>query len=128
MSRTLKIYSIFLLIFSSHSYIHSVDNIGMIQGDAVSDFGFEVENITPEMAQNLDIMNNKGVVISNVRRGSPAAEAGMKKGALVVEANQQKIMTTEEFYHILNVSEEGRPVLLLIKQDGQLKFLSMRVH
>lgn len=89
--------------------------------------GFEVENITPEIAQNLGLLDEKGVIVSNVRPGSPSAWTGMKKGALIIEANKQKVSSTEEFFKVLSTTETGKPVLLLIKQDGQMRFLSMKV-
>ncbi len=101
-------------------------------GDLISNvetkLGFDVESLTPEIAQNLGLLEDKGVVVSKVRPGSPAAWTGMKKGALIVEANQQKVGSADEFYGILSKIEKGKPVLLLIKQDGQMRFLSMRVQ
>ena len=89
--------------------------------------GIDVENLTSEMANKLRLSQSKGVVINSVDPRSPAAWAGLKKGALILEVNQKKVANVEEFNEVLQKTPEGRPVLLLIKQDDATRFVSFKI-
>jgi serine protease Do len=98
-----------------------------LAGQVESKYGFEVENVTPKIAKNLGLIGDKGVVVSKVRPGSPAAWAGIQKGALVLEVNKKAIETVEEFNKALEAASAEQPILLLIKQDDQKRFISFKV-
>ncbi|KIA76667.1 putative periplasmic serine endoprotease DegP-like [Parachlamydia acanthamoebae] len=90
--------------------------------------GLEVENITPETAQKLGISGLKGgLLITQVRPGSPAYIAGIRPGAILVAVNQNTVTTVAEFQQILKDSDPSKPVLLLIKQGGFTRFVSIKV-
>jgi serine protease Do len=46
-------------------------------------FGLELQALTPELADALGVRPNAGVAVSDVERGSPAAEAGFQQGIIV---------------------------------------------
>lgn len=89
--------------------------------------GFDVEDITPEYAQKLGIKGLKGVLITQVRPGSPSYVAGIRPGAVLVAVNQNEITSVNEFQQSLKNSEAGKPILLLIKQGGFTRFVSIKV-
>jgi serine protease Do len=89
--------------------------------------GLEVENLTPEQAAKLGISNEKGVLISKVDPNGPAGWVGLKKGAVIVEVNQKKISTVEEFNETLQSTPAGKPVLFLIKQGDSSRFVSIKI-
>lgn len=89
--------------------------------------GFEVANLTPDLAEKLGVSNEKGVVISNVDANGPAAWVGLKKGAVIVEVNQKKISTVDEFNEALQGTPAGKPILFLIKQGDATRFVSIKV-
>lgn len=89
--------------------------------------GFEVDSLTPEIARNLGLTNEQGVVISKVDPGSPCAWAGIKKGALLISINHKKVQTIEDVNDALSKAEGGKPVLLLIKQGDATRYISLKV-
>lgn len=89
--------------------------------------GFEVQDLTPDMARTLGVGEDKGVVITRVEAGSPASWAGLKKGTLIVAINQKNVSNVEEFNSILQSSAQNKPVLLLVKQGEQIRFISLKV-
>lgn len=91
-------------------------------------YGFQVQTITPEIAQGLSLSDEKGVIISKVEPGTPAAWAGLRKGTVIVGANNKKIANAEEFQQALEATEKGKPFLLLIKQGNQVRYLSLQVN
>ncbi len=90
--------------------------------------GFEVENLTPDITRNLGLLGEQGVVISKVEPGSPAAWAGIKKGALLIAINQKQVQSIDDVNDALSKAESGKPVLLLVKQGEATRFVSLKVN
>lgn len=88
--------------------------------------GIEVGNLTPEIAQKLGDTETRGVVIMRVDPSSVAALAGLKKGALILAVNRQKVSTVEEFNRALAQAPKDRPILLQIKQGDLHLFVSLQ--
>ena len=59
--------------------------------------GLQVEALTPQVAEQLGVKAEHGVVITEVRSGSPAALAGLTAGMVIVEVNRQPVKTVEDF-------------------------------
>ena len=85
---------------------------------AMSDLGFSVQNLTPDLARELGLRAEKGVVVTHVDPGSAADLAGMRPGVLIEEVNRKPVANTGEFKAALAENKEHAPVLLLIK-DGE---------
>lgn len=99
-----------------------------IDAKAASDrYGFVVNNLTHELAQKHGYKEEKGVVISKIEPGSPAAWAGLRQGALIMAVNQQPINSIDDYNKIISQSEKNKPILFLIKQNGVVQFLSLKI-
>ena len=89
--------------------------------------GIEVSEMTPEIKQQLGVKLVQGVVVTKVDPSSTAAMAGLKKGAIIMGINRQKISTVDEFNKILSEAPKDRPLLLQIKQGDAYLYLSIQV-
>jgi len=81
-------------------------------------WGMQVQDITPEIAQQLGIQNAKGVVIRNVRPDSAAAEAGLQAGDLVLEIDHQKVGSADDFASMARAAQKDKKSALLLVQRG----------
>lgn len=88
--------------------------------------GIEVSNITPEVAQQKGNLQEQGVVVTKVNPSTIAALAGLKKGALILAINRQKISNVDEFNTALSNAPKDQPILLQIKQGDIYLFLSLQ--
>jgi len=80
----------------------------------LAQFGLTLQNITPELAEQLGYKKSqKGVVISAVEPGSPAALAGLQAGNLIEEINKQKVTSLQELQ--LGMKKSSHPKRLLLK-------------
>jgi serine protease Do len=91
-------------------------------------YGFDVQNLTPELAQSLGYKEERGVIISQINPSGVAAWTGLKKGALIQEVNRQKVYSVEQFNKELAAMEKGKPLLLLIKQGDTVRYISLQIN
>jgi len=88
--------------------------------------GVTVQNVTPEMAHELKISPaTKGVVVDEVSPSSRAAEAGLKPGDVIQEANHQQVKSVGEFRSAVGSRAKDDPVLLLVNREGNTLFLTV---
>jgi serine protease Do len=59
--------------------------------------GLEVGNITSAAARRLNISTRDGVIVERVGEGSPAREAGLKTGDVIVAVNQNQIHSVNDY-------------------------------
>jgi serine protease Do len=81
-----------------------------------TEFGFQVADLTPEMARRLDVADDKGVVVVGVNANSKAEKAGIQKGDLIKEVNRQDVESVGEFKKLIHAYKEGEGIDLLVKR------------
>ncbi len=80
--------------------------------------GVQVENLTPDMAQQLNVpAGTHGVVITNVDPNSTAAESGLQRGDIIQEVNRKPVANVEQFRAALRTAG-SQPLLLLVNRQG----------
>jgi serine protease Do len=62
-----------------------------------SRLGFEVRPVTADIARQLDRRSTDGVVVVGVEDGTAAAEAGIRRGDVIVEVNRSPVKTLADF-------------------------------
>lgn len=97
---------------------------GVAVNGNTSKIGIFVEPLTAEMAKSIG--KEHGVVVSRVEQRSVAAWAGVKKGAVILSVNGEKVGTPEEFYQKINQTPKGKATVIHITQDGTTRFLSLK--
>jgi serine protease Do len=89
-------------------------------------FGMQIEPITPDVAQELQIPRNRGgAVVVSVERNSPAFNAGVTPGDVILEVNKQPVSSPSQVSKALQSTAAGTPVFLLVWRDGQEQFIMM---
>jgi serine protease Do len=82
-------------------------------------WGMQVGDITPEVAQQFHLENTKGVVIQKVAPDSPSADAGLQPGDVVLEINHDKVATVSDFVgKAKDAQKDKKPALLLVQRGG----------
>ncbi len=90
--------------------------------------GLTVQTLTPDLAQQLDLMETKGVVVSQVKAGSVAALAGIRPGTVIQEVNRIPVATADEFLKIVAKTPKHHSVLLLIRVGGYSRFVALKAE
>lgn len=97
-----------------------------IASSKTNKLGIEVKPLTADIAHNLGYVDLKGVVVSKISAGSPAAMAGIKQGALITAVNHVKIDSVEAFNQQISKADPQKPILLLVKQGDYMHFVSIK--
>ncbi len=83
-----------------------------------SSWGLQVQSITPEIANQLNLNSSKGVVVRGVTPDSPAADAGIQQGDVVLEVNHAKVNTVDDFLSAAKQAKKNKSSALLLVQRG----------
>jgi serine protease Do len=90
--------------------------------------GVEVQDVTPDLAQQLQLpAGTKGVVVTQVDPSSGAASVGLDRGMLIQEVNRKPVSNIEEYKRAL-AGSNNQPVLLLVNQGGVTRYLVVESH
>ena len=89
-------------------------------------FGLTVQELTPELAESLSLKGEKGVVVTNVKRGSPAHEAGLQRGNLIQEIESQRVEGMDDYNRIMRESSSTKQILMVIKQRGHTRYVILK--
>ncbi len=83
--------------------------------DIQKKLGFSVEDLTPRIAQELELSQNQdGVVVTQISRQSEAYQQGLQRGFVITEVDRQDISNVRDFNQAMNqLVEEGKDVVLL---------------
>src|ERR1700691_3272079 len=83
-----------------------------------SKFGATVRNLTPEMAERLDMPAGKGVIVQDVKPGSFAEDISLNRGDVVLEINKQPVNNESDFTRIESSLRSGQDVVFLVRPRG----------
>ena len=98
------------------------------QGGATEDpLGMQGQDITPELAQSLNLDSEEGVLVSDVTAGQSAAEAGIKRGDVITEIDRKSVSNMSEYKRSLGAIKKGRTVLFLIKRGGTTIYIAVKL-
>jgi serine protease Do len=99
-------------------------------GSESEKLGITVQELTSELAGRLNIKDGKGgLVISEVKPGSPAEEAGTLAGSIIVEINGQSPDSLDIYSSIVSKIKKGDVVRLLLKRpDGSMQYVAMKAE
>ena len=84
------------------------------------------EVINAEASEAMKIQADTGVIILGVQRDSPAAEAGLRPGDVILTMAGQAITEAETVQRIVQASEVGASLALEVDRQGELVELTVR--
>jgi serine protease Do len=83
-----------------------------------SKLGAMVHELTPEMADRLNVPSGQGVVVQEVKPGSFADDVGLTRGDVILEINKQKVNSEDDFDRVQSTLKSGQDVVFLVRQRG----------
>ena len=90
------------------------------------ELGLAVQPVTPEVAQSLGLDRAEGLVITEVKPGSAADDAGLREGDLITQINRRPVKNLADYNREMAQSKKGQSVLLLVRRGDASVFLALK--
>ncbi len=89
--------------------------------------GVTVQEITPEIAEAMELESSQGVLIADVIKGSPAAEAGIRQGDVVVSINGKEVNDPSALQFLVSEIAPSTRVPVTVIRDGDRKTVTVTI-
>ncbi len=98
------------------------------EGEVIRPYlGVIIQEITPELQEYFELEDTNGAIISNVVAGSPAYEAGLRRGDVILEIDKEIVKNPDDLVDKIQKCEVGEKVVLLISRNGQTIYVTVTV-
>jgi serine protease Do len=94
---------------------------GLISGQKVTRgyLGIRLQDITPGLAQEFNLPNQKGALIADVLPGTPADKVGIKSGDVIIEFGGKEVIDSNSVRLFSSQSAPGTKVVVKLIRNGK---------
>jgi serine protease Do len=89
--------------------------------------GVVIQTLTPQLAGAFDLDNTQGVLVAQVGPDTPAAEAGLRQGDIIVAYRGKPVTEMGDFRNRVALTTPGSRVELAILRDGKRQTLHVEI-
>ena len=89
--------------------------------------GVAIQRIMPDMVEFFGLKNDRGALITEVKKDSPAEKAGLKKEDVVIKMGGNKIDDAASFSDIIALTAPGTKMELVIVRNGKEKVINVTI-
>jgi serine protease Do len=98
----------------------------VVASSAEGDLGLAVQPVTPEVAENLGLDRAEGLLITSIKPGSAADEAGLRKGDVIAQINRRAVRSLADYRQEVAKAEKGKSLLLLVRRGEGSLFVALK--
>ena len=89
--------------------------------------GVVIQTLSPELAGKFDVADNAGVLVGDILRGSPAENAGLKRGDVILDFAGRPVHKMQELQRLVAGTRPGTPVRLKVLRDRQEQLVALEI-
>ena len=92
------------------------------------ELGLMLSQLTPEAREQFELpAGAEGVLVTDVQPGSPAAEKGLQRGDVIVQADRKQVSDPKAVADaVREAADRGdETMLLLVQREGQNRFVAL---
>jgi serine protease Do len=89
--------------------------------------GVMIQDLTPNLAKEFKLKDNKGALVGDVTAHSPAEKAGLKEGDIITDFNGKPVTDSRHLKLEVARTQPGESVPVTILRDGSEKTLDVTV-
>lgn len=89
--------------------------------------GLTVQQLTPELARQFNLKEERGVLVADIAENSPAFKAGIKRGDVIIEFDGREINDPAVLRNIAASSPPGREAIVKVISNGALKSVKITI-
>ncbi len=101
-------------------------NPGVHQGTNAGFIGTVLQDLTPGIRNQLNY-SGQGVAIARVSQGSPADNAGLQPGDVILKVNGKNVTTSKDLISTIRATKPGHTVGLQVWSQGVKRLATVRV-
>jgi serine protease Do len=117
-----KLETLNLTVGQFHGNTEVAENGGE-DGQPNGKIGIEIGNLTTEARQQFNVPEQvHGVLVQNVRSGSPADDAGLQPGDVILEVNRKPAESASQFASAVHQDKDGKELLMLVWSKGNSSY------
>lgn len=96
---------------------------------AFDKLGISVTNVTPSIAESLQLKVTSGAVVQNVEPGSPADDAGLQRGDVIHRVNRTQILNASDLSRALGRLTEAKAIVMQVEtQNVGLRWVTINLE
>ncbi|WP_255573597.1 Do family serine endopeptidase [Deefgea tanakiae] len=80
--------------------------------------GIEVQDVSPEMANSLQLESSKGALIAGVVRNGPAARSGIRPGDVLVQIDGKEVTNSSQMLDLISALPPERVTPMVVMRQG----------
>lgn len=88
--------------------------------------GLDVQDLTPGLAETLNLRESKGALIAKVEAGSLAHAEGLQVGDLIKEVNRAEVTSATDFYSAISRLRRGDTILLRVLRENRAFYVVLK--
>jgi len=88
-------------------------------------WGLQLQNLNPQLARELGLKNDQGVIVAGIEPDSPASRAAINRGDVIVEVNRQQVKSVNELKDKIAKSA-GDSLLLLVRNAQGTRYVVLK--
>ncbi|WP_144729073.1 trypsin-like peptidase domain-containing protein [Extensimonas perlucida] len=81
--------------------------------------GVEPNELSPELAQTFGVKANRGVIITGVLQGGPAARAGIRPGDVILQVDGKPVSHVPELLNMVAALKPGAPSTFAVQRGDE---------
>ncbi|MBF0266039.1 MAG: Do family serine endopeptidase [Gammaproteobacteria bacterium] len=81
--------------------------------------GVHIQDLTPDLADALNIKQSSGAIIANVMKNSAAERAGLKNGDVIIQANNKSINTASNLRNFVGLLRPGEKIRFQVVRENK---------
>jgi serine protease Do len=89
--------------------------------------GVVIQTLSPELAGKFEVAENRGVLVGDILRGSPAEIAGLKRGDVIVDFAGRPVHKMQELQRLVASTRPGTPIRLKVLRDRQEQLVALEI-
>lgn len=89
--------------------------------------GVLIQEVSKDLAESFGLKKPHGALVAQVVEDSPAEDAGLKVGDVIIEYEGEEIDLSSELPHLVGRTKVGHKAKLLVMRDGEKKTLKVKI-
>jgi len=88
--------------------------------------GVQTQDISPELAERLNLEDITGVLVSDVDPDSPAARSGIRRGDVILEINRKQVKNMRDYHTLAGKKGASDTLLMLVRRGGTSIYIAVK--